>query len=823
MQPNDFSDRLTMGQSGRLHLATQGITYRELWFYDGATLVCEGEDVLCPNREMGCTGGGGQIELNGFSQHTGGYSVWNARNGSPLRVVNSDREKTPTFTMAQGYDNPSALLTFEGPMNLVKEGGAKLLIQSSTSIDGDLTVRDGKIKFGGNAGPGTRLAKTVTVTGGVLDLGGQTWSCEKLVMTGGTIQNGVLVCDATEVGGSVTILAELAGNVSVAPAAKTRLPVQMTTAGAYDLPEGTVLYYPFNGSVDEMMHDCSGNGYDLVRGDGTPAFSPDGINEGCLYVDGGTWLYSPTYPSVLPKGAEPYTVVAWVKADAGCSGSGGWVSYGCKREPGGGNSFRFNGGDGVWNYWNQADVGMEAPGIANGAWHQVAGTWDGHERRLYYDGVLKATNSTMSPDVGWDEFLIGRTIWDVTMRGWIDDVLILNRPMTDEEIAANFNAFGVGRLEGASTRVKIDAGEVELDVRRTSVLYHFDTADTLFADETGNAPLRYENPDQATGASCDMGVTPGGPGGTLYLDGSTVLTSAKGFPRSMPTGMEPYTVCVWVRLAPDSSTNGGWFSYGDREPGHGNSFHAWSGWGNQFGTLENYWNNIDMRDNLPNGARFDDGWHSLVCTYSGGITGRRTHYWDGQFWVLYGEGDENMQPNIGNELFMVGTTMWSDVMKGWIDELAVYNYAFSPAEVANYHNTKVAPLVEATADKLDLEVGAEAVVSVPKGTAVKNLHGQGTVSGDIALAEGATLAADGGSVTVTGTLMIPEEVTVVLPQPCPRNMSWTLFAPNELDGEANLKAWKIEGAPKGCGAQVKLEDGQVNIRVRVWGFSVYVR
>ena len=818
---NDFSDRLTIGRNGRVHLTVPGITYRELWMFSDATLVCDAENVLCPQRAIGTTGGG-RIDLNGHSQTAGGYYVWDARNGSPLRILNSDREKTPTLTMEQAENNYNAHITFEGPMNFIKSGAAKLMIATATSINGDLTVNAGKLKFSQNSGAGTQLAKTITVTDGVLDLGGCTWRCDRLVMTGGVLQNGVLVCGATEIGGAATCLAELAGDVTVAAAQPMRLPVQVMpqSDGGYELPEGTVVYYPFNGSAEEMLKDCCGRS-DLVPLNGTPIFAANGRNGGCLYVDGGTWLTTQNYPANMPHGSAPYTVVCWVRVDAGCSGSGGWVSYGGNGIPGGGNSFRFNGGDGVWNYWNNVDVGMEARGIANGEWHQVVGTWDGSTRRLYYDGVLKNTDDRV-PNIGTTDFLVGRTIYDAAMRGWIDDLLIMNRAMSDAEVLANYSAGGVvNHIVAPTPRVNVAAGEVVLDVRRTSVCYHFDTTDSLFIDAAGNANLRYEDVNRTEGASCDTSVTPGGPGGTLYVNGDTVLTSEGGFPVSMPTGMQPYTVCVWVRLAPDSSTAGGWFSYGQRDTGHGNSYHAYAQWGG-FGTLENYWNGVDMRDNLPNGKRFDDGWHSLVCTYSGGMTGRRTHYLDGVEFVHYGEGDENMQPDIGNELFLVGTTMWSDRMKGWIDELAVYNYAFSPAEVMAYETTKVAPLVVSETSELDLEVGADAVVTLPKDATLKNLHGKGTVSGDAALAPRATLVADGGSVAVTGTLSVPADVTVNLPTPSPRNGVWPLFTPAELAGEENLAKWQIVGTPKGCGAKAAFEDGNVVVRVRAHGLVIYL-
>lgn len=76
--------------------------------------------------------------------------------------------------------------------------------------------------------------------------------------------------------------------------------------------------------------------------------------------------------------------------------------------------------------------------IATGAWHHVAGTWDGTTKRLYVDGVpVASVAATLAYDthpvyLGADQNN-GTTVlyWD----GAIDDVRVYSRVLNDSEIA----------------------------------------------------------------------------------------------------------------------------------------------------------------------------------------------------------------------------------------------------------------------------------------------------------------------------------------------------------------------------------------------------
>ncbi|HXX92403.1 MAG TPA: LamG domain-containing protein [Planctomycetota bacterium] len=66
-------------------------------------------------------------------------------------------------------------------------------------------------------------------------------------------------------------------------------------------------------------------------------------------------------------------------------------------------------------------------------WHHVAGTWDGTAQRLYIDGVLRASATPPAGALaGADRLAIGAP--EEFMHGWIDDVRVYDRALSEEEV-----------------------------------------------------------------------------------------------------------------------------------------------------------------------------------------------------------------------------------------------------------------------------------------------------------------------------------------------------------------------------------------------------
>jgi hypothetical protein len=94
----------------------------------------------------------------------------------------------------------------------------------------------------------------------------------------------------------------------------------------------------------------------------------------------------------IPLGSFSYTIEAWIKPNSmGNRGIFGWGNYGTTN---GANllTLRTNG---LANSWWGNDLVL-ATNLA-GQWHHVAATYDGTYRRLYVDGVLRASNTNPPP------------------------------------------------------------------------------------------------------------------------------------------------------------------------------------------------------------------------------------------------------------------------------------------------------------------------------------------------------------------------------------------------------------------------------------------
>lgn len=238
------------------------------------------------------------------------------------------------------------------------------------------------------------------------------------------------------------------------------------TFKAVVLPDGAVAYWSFDGTLADLA-----GGNTLTKTAGTLAYGPGNFGGSSLYLDGNTTLglLVGSFPTGVPTGSGTYTVSAWIKADTGCPGSGGWIGYGTGGSANLANNLRLNGNNSVLEYWYANDMGASLPsGNFFDGWHSVIGTWDGTTETLYLDGV--ATHRTASGvNVGSSSFVVGKTLNDANFKGWVGDLLILNRAMTASEVAA-YNSGGAqiqpartisgtisdagGPVNGASVKLK---------------------------------------------------------------------------------------------------------------------------------------------------------------------------------------------------------------------------------------------------------------------------------------------------------------------------------------------------------------------------------
>lgn len=206
------------------------------------------------------------------------------------------------------------------------------------------------------------------------------------------------------------------------------------------LPPDAVAYYQFN-NPSILGQDSSGYGntLDESAGESAPQYSPDGKFGGAVYFDGAGSLDSASgqFPTGVPTGNAPYTVSAYIKASPSSNEDGGWIGYGwtdisqC-------NNFRMihSNYNEVWNYWWGNDFGATMPtGNFTDGWHSVVGTWDGTTEKLYIDGVVQNQRTPSPPNIQPVLFVVGKTLVNEYLTGWVDDLLIADRAYDASEIA----------------------------------------------------------------------------------------------------------------------------------------------------------------------------------------------------------------------------------------------------------------------------------------------------------------------------------------------------------------------------------------------------
>ena len=224
-----------------------------------------------------------------------------------------------------------------------------------------------------------------------------------------------------------------------------------TDLGGAKLPIGTVAYWPFDNALTDPI-----GGNNLKGTAGTVAYGPAKFGAASLYLDGTTTLgtLSGLFPTGVPTGNNAYSVACFVKADPTSQGNGGWLGYGSPGYTNGTLSmnFRMSGYTSANVYWWNNDQGGTIPNGGNftTAWHSVVATYDGATRIMYIDGVNVAQGTPSAPaNVSNSQFVVGKTLGDVNLKGWIDDLLILNRAMTAAE-AQDYNTNGALLASGPS-------------------------------------------------------------------------------------------------------------------------------------------------------------------------------------------------------------------------------------------------------------------------------------------------------------------------------------------------------------------------------------
>lgn len=230
---------------------------------------------------------------------------------------------------------------------------------------------------------------------------------------------------------------------------KPLLPICIVSAviAAFPLQASLIAQWTFsNGS--NLGQDSSGNGNDLTgTGGAGPQFDASGRGGlGAAIFNGSDWFVDLSgFPSGLPTGDSPYTLMAWIQlgtTNPGAYGIIGWGNYGTGSQV---NAFRTAGPAGLDNYWwgndNVALQGAGTDNIYDGNWHLVAATWDGTTRTVYVDPQL-GNGYSNSDTPGSDNsqslnFTVGQTNGGESFIGELSNVAVYNTALTESQIASS--------------------------------------------------------------------------------------------------------------------------------------------------------------------------------------------------------------------------------------------------------------------------------------------------------------------------------------------------------------------------------------------------
>jgi RHS repeat-associated protein len=233
-----------------------------------------------------------------------------------------------------------------------------------------------------------------------------------------------------------------------------------------DLP---VYYYRLD-DASTMIGDSSGQGRLAYAGgaytQGATGVLANDSDAATIFTSTGAVQFA--QGTGLPGGTSARTYEAWVKTTS--TQDQALFSYG--QSAGGcglpANGLLLTGGNQVnfitrWNtdcYSSVTSLAFAAPSIANGAWHQVAATWDGATVTMYLDGqpIGSQAYTTSQGSVDANGLVLGSLYGGRHLVGSLDEVSIYPSALSATQIFNHFKASGNG-VPTAPTAVSATSGQ----------------------------------------------------------------------------------------------------------------------------------------------------------------------------------------------------------------------------------------------------------------------------------------------------------------------------------------------------------------------------
>jgi len=214
---------------------------------------------------------------------------------------------------------------------------------------------------------------------------------------------------------------------------------------SYVPTNGLVGYWPFNGNAN----DQSGNGNNGTVISGLLSNDRLGNANSSYYLNGQTdYITVPSVSSMLPN---RLTLSVWIKIPSNYTGNNGIGPIIRARFYGYVLWFDSSNGSiiNILHHNSSATTTTNTPSnINDNQWHQIVGTFDGTNNNLYLDGQLISTDVTNTLNnlyyVSDGPVAFGRdgnnpSTATAMYQGWIDDIGIWNRALSQQEITNMYN------------------------------------------------------------------------------------------------------------------------------------------------------------------------------------------------------------------------------------------------------------------------------------------------------------------------------------------------------------------------------------------------
>jgi len=149
--------------------------------------------------------------------------------------------------------------------------------------------------------------------------------------------------------------------------------------------------------------------------------------------------------SNIPTGNDPYTMVVWARQNNSWGTSDGFISIGGFGVNNGSNALRtLNNSVGQFHhYWWYTDLSLasNAGGLVLGEWFQVAVSFDGTTRRIWVNGISRASDTPGSAhNVTSTTIQVSKTFGSEYQEGDMAIACIYDRALSSDEMLQNYNA-----------------------------------------------------------------------------------------------------------------------------------------------------------------------------------------------------------------------------------------------------------------------------------------------------------------------------------------------------------------------------------------------